>query len=219
MRDRRTLARRANIASPQISGEKSPGTEKPARSKSKSSPRVSGREAGSLSDVPLTPGDMLYLQRTVGNRAVNRLVQAKLKIGQPGDEYESEADQVAERVMRMPEEEEMTGMAEEEERKRPEESNMLQMMPEAAPAPTPVQHQQMLEDGRRKRQEDVGMVQMKEASGSGSPQHQAMAEEEKRKRTEMAEEEKRKRPEDAGMVQMKEASGSPPGQAMNPKDE
>ncbi len=30
-------------------------------------------------------------------------VQSKLKIGQPGDKYEQEADQVAERVMRMPE--------------------------------------------------------------------------------------------------------------------
>ncbi|WLE98055.1 MAG: hypothetical protein QTN59_04290 [Candidatus Electrothrix communis] len=30
-------------------------------------------------------------------------VQAKLKIGSPGDKYEQEADQVAEQVMRMPE--------------------------------------------------------------------------------------------------------------------
>ena len=30
-------------------------------------------------------------------------VQAKLKIGSPGDKYEQEADRVAEQVMRMPE--------------------------------------------------------------------------------------------------------------------
>ena len=51
---------------------------------------------------------VLHLQRTIGNRAVNRLLksgvlQAKLKIGQPGDIYEQEADRVAEQVMRMTE--------------------------------------------------------------------------------------------------------------------
>jgi LysM repeat protein len=219
MGDQRKQIKRKIGSSPQKSDAKSSGAEKPANPKSKSSPHFIGREA----DAPLTPGDMLYLQRTVGNRAVNRLVQAKLKIGQPGDAYEREADQVSERVMRMPEDETVNVsqtagqqkpkdesqsqyIGEEEERKRPEESNMVQMAPEAAPAP--VQHQQMLEDGRRKRQEDMGMVQMKEANASGSLQSQATAEEEERKR-----------PEDAGMVQMKEASVSPPGQAMNPKDE
>ncbi|MBW2740371.1 MAG: DUF4157 domain-containing protein [Deltaproteobacteria bacterium] len=51
---------------------------------------------------------ILFLQRTAGNQAVQRLIksgslQAKLKIGQPGDTYEQEADRVAEQVMRMPE--------------------------------------------------------------------------------------------------------------------
>lgn len=50
---------------------------------------------------------ILYLQRTIGNRAVGKLMksgalQAKLRIGQPGDIYEQEADRVAEQVMRMP---------------------------------------------------------------------------------------------------------------------
>ena len=49
---------------------------------------------------------MLFLQRTVGNQAVSRLMrsgalQAKLRIGQPGDMYEQEADRVADAVMRM----------------------------------------------------------------------------------------------------------------------
>ncbi|CAG0986641.1 hypothetical protein METP2_02314 [Methanosarcinales archaeon] len=50
---------------------------------------------------------ILFLQRTIGNQAVGRLLksgalQAKLKVGQPGDTYEQEADRVAEQVMRMP---------------------------------------------------------------------------------------------------------------------
>jgi hypothetical protein len=52
-------------------------------------------------------GQILFLQRTVGNQAVQGLlksgfIQAKLTIGHPGDVYEQEADQVAEQVMRMP---------------------------------------------------------------------------------------------------------------------
>ena len=51
---------------------------------------------------------ILFLQRTIGNQAVSRLLesrtlQAKLKIGQPGDIYEQEADRMADRVMHMPE--------------------------------------------------------------------------------------------------------------------
>ena len=50
---------------------------------------------------------ILFLQRTIGNQAVGRLIksgalQAKLMIGQPGDIYEQEADRVAEQVMRIP---------------------------------------------------------------------------------------------------------------------
>jgi hypothetical protein len=51
---------------------------------------------------------ILFLQRTIGNQAVGRFIksgtlQAKLRIGQPDDVYEQEADRVAEQVMRMPE--------------------------------------------------------------------------------------------------------------------
>lgn len=50
---------------------------------------------------------ILYLQRTTGNRAVQDLFRsgtllAKLRISQPGDKYEHEADWVAQ-VMQMPE--------------------------------------------------------------------------------------------------------------------
>jgi len=51
---------------------------------------------------------ILSLQRTLGNQAVQRLfttgtIQPKLRIGQPNDIYEQEADRVADEVMRMPE--------------------------------------------------------------------------------------------------------------------
>ena len=45
---------------------------------------------------------ILHLQRTVGNRAVGRLVQAQLTVSRPGDTYEREADRVAEQVTSMP---------------------------------------------------------------------------------------------------------------------
>lgn len=56
----------------------------------------------------LPQGQLLQLHKQFGNRAVQRMhesgvLQAKLKIGQPGDKYEQEADRVADRVMSMPE--------------------------------------------------------------------------------------------------------------------
>jgi len=50
---------------------------------------------------------LLQIQQIYGNRAVQRLlrtgaIQAKLAISEPGDQYEQEADQTADRVMRMP---------------------------------------------------------------------------------------------------------------------
>ena len=49
---------------------------------------------------------ILHLQRTIGNRAVNRLLQsgvlqAKLRIGQPNNIYDQEADRIAEPVIRI----------------------------------------------------------------------------------------------------------------------
>ncbi|MBX3001191.1 MAG: DUF4157 domain-containing protein [Caldilineaceae bacterium] len=54
----------------------------------------------------LTPKDVKRLQRSVGNRATIRLLsrstglQAKLKLGPAGDQYEQEADRVASQVVR-----------------------------------------------------------------------------------------------------------------------
>ncbi len=50
---------------------------------------------------------ILFLQKTSGNQSVQRLfksgyIQAKLKIGQPNDIYEQEADKVADQIMKIP---------------------------------------------------------------------------------------------------------------------
>jgi|GEM_PF-3245585 len=42
------------------------------------------------------------LHRRIGSQAVGRQIQAKLKISEPGDVHEQEADQIADQVMRMP---------------------------------------------------------------------------------------------------------------------
>lgn len=51
----------------------------------------------------LTPASVGVLHRKLGNQGVGRLLQAKLRVGQPGDRYEQEADRVADEVMRMTE--------------------------------------------------------------------------------------------------------------------
>ena len=89
-----------------------------------------------------TPADgILFLQRTIGNQAVQRLIksgtlQTKLKIGQPGDVYEQEADRVADAVMRMPEPGVQRQVEPEEE-----EEEMLQAKPLAEEITPLVQRQ------------------------------------------------------------------------------
>ncbi len=61
-----------------------------------------------LQSINLPIEQILHLQKSIGNQAVQRLfksgvLQAKLKIGNPNDIYEKEADRVADQVMRMPE--------------------------------------------------------------------------------------------------------------------
>lgn len=53
------------------------------------------------------PPSFVTLQRNLGNQAMQHLsesgvIQAKLRVGRPGDIYEREADRMADRVMRMP---------------------------------------------------------------------------------------------------------------------
>lgn len=48
------------------------------------------------------PAGLLAWQQTLGNRAVQRLIQRKLMVGPPNDQYELEADRIAHQVMSMP---------------------------------------------------------------------------------------------------------------------
>ena len=78
----------------------------PEVKQSNSNSRVRRTERLQSMDTPVDR--IMFLQRTAGNQAVQRLIksgalQAKLRIGQPGDVYEQEADRVADAVMRMPE--------------------------------------------------------------------------------------------------------------------
>lgn len=64
------------------------------------------KKADSSNSINSPIKDILNLQKAVGNQTVQGMIksgsiQAKLEIGQPGDIYEHEADQVADEVMRM----------------------------------------------------------------------------------------------------------------------
>ncbi len=89
---------------------------------------------------------ILFLQRTIGNQAAGRLIssgalQTKLRVNEPGDIYEQEADRVAEQVMRMTcdpgdEECERKRKLEEEEEiqmKSLENANQIQLDSESSP--------------------------------------------------------------------------------------
>lgn len=136
---------------------------------------------------------VLQLQNDYGNAALQRMyaagsLQAKLKIGQPGDKYEREADSVADRVMRMPdpaisrvEEKDETvqarpladGMAplmrkqpEEEVKKKPE------MEEEKPVQKKPLQRKQEEEEVRKQPEKEEQPVQAKAGghhSGGGTP--------------------------------------------------
>jgi hypothetical protein len=79
----------------------------------KTSPQKSTSTSNTQTYVTTTPdispfSKIVALQRTIGNQAVQGLfasgrIQAKLKISQPNDKYERQADRVADQVMRMPE--------------------------------------------------------------------------------------------------------------------
>ena len=87
--------------------EKTSLTSKTAESKAnKTVTAKPGIEFTQAVDSPVE--QILHLQRTIGNRAVQRLIesgtlQAQLNIGQPNDKYGQEADRIADKVMTMPE--------------------------------------------------------------------------------------------------------------------
>ena len=72
----------------------------------KTTAHVSQRQAQSVRS-PSAVHPFLELQRSIGNQAVQRLInspyiQTKLQVSTPGDPFEREADHVADTVMRMP---------------------------------------------------------------------------------------------------------------------
>jgi outer membrane protein OmpA-like peptidoglycan-associated protein len=88
---------------------------------------------------------LLALQQTHGNRYVQRVIagiQAKLKVGQPGDIYEQEADRVADAVMRMPE----LGVQRQVEPEEEEEEELLQTKPLAEQITPLIQRQSEVEE-------------------------------------------------------------------------
>jgi hypothetical protein len=70
--------------------------------------QTSGKRQKRQADSPIIH-PLLQLQQTYGNHAVGRMIQAKLQVSQPGDQYEQEADRVSEQVMRMPDPTNMPG--------------------------------------------------------------------------------------------------------------
>jgi hypothetical protein len=102
---------------------------------------------------------LLALQQTHGNRYVQQVVtgiQAKLKVGQPGDKYEQEADRVADVVMRMPE----SGVQRQPEE---EEEELAQSKPLAGEI-TPLVQRQVEEEEKKKEEEEEENLQTKEIS-------------------------------------------------------
>ena len=143
----------------------------PEVKQSNSNSRVRRTERLRSMDTPVDR--ILYLQRTAGNQAVSRLMrsgalQAELRIGQPGDVYEQEADRVAEAVMRMPE----PGVQRQVE---PEEEETLQSKPLANQITSLVQIQRQEEP-----EEEEEMLQAKPLAEEITPlvQRQVEPEEE-----------------------------------------
>ena len=69
----------------------------------KQNSRINKTRASKNNHLNRANNSVSSLQHSLGNQAVGRMIQAKLTIGEPDDKYEREADQVADKVMRMPE--------------------------------------------------------------------------------------------------------------------
>jgi hypothetical protein len=118
-------------------------------------------EAGSLAlrramDEPVAagPGGILALQRAAGNRAVGRLIQAKLTVGAAGDRYEQEADRVAEQVMG----EQQAASSKQQGMQRQEQEKEVQAKPLAATI-TPLAQRQLEEEEVQTKQEAASSKQ------------------------------------------------------------
>ena len=74
----------------------------------RSDPVLKKQNTGVSKSIGSPIANLVFLQKNIGNQAVQKLfeygaIQAKLKIGQPGDKYEQGADRVANQVMNMSE--------------------------------------------------------------------------------------------------------------------
>ena len=74
-----------------------------------------------------SPADILALQRTLGNSAVRRLIQASLAVSSPGDPSELEAERAAEQVMSTPIASVVTPGAEETEEQAARQTGLSQI--------------------------------------------------------------------------------------------
>lgn len=121
-----------------------------------------------FAQAPRSPFDqVMFLQRTIGNQVAGRFIQAKLKVSEPGDIYEQEADRVAEQVTRMPE-----PVIQRQEEK---EEEKVQTKPLASQI-TPLLQRQSEEEEK----EEEEQVQAKFAPGITAVQRQAEEEEKKK---------------------------------------
>lgn len=97
MRNSRIQRLQKKSAAKPVSAQK---TATPVRDPSEATISTQGavaREGGQLGS-----SEAHILQQTIGNRATGRLIRTKLKVGRPNDQYEQEADRVAEQVTNMP---------------------------------------------------------------------------------------------------------------------
>jgi hypothetical protein len=118
-------------------------------------PGLGPRYDAAPSRLTRSQADILALQRAAGNWAVSQLLQSgsgnigtiqpKLIVGQPGDRYEQEADQVAGQVMRVSEPR-MQRQVELEEEEEEEEEEMLRAKPLAEQITPSVQRQPIEEE-------------------------------------------------------------------------
>ena len=131
--------------------------------------------ANTPNDIPLTPHHLLLLQRTAGNREVRRLIQTKLHISQPEDPCEREADRVAEQILHAsnisgssstPDRIQLQVADEDEQRKRPEDRNLLRRQTGYTDAS--LQRQVSAANERRRRPEEEAQIQG-ESRGSSTP--------------------------------------------------
>ncbi|OPX87811.1 MAG: hypothetical protein A4E53_02346 [Pelotomaculum sp. PtaB.Bin104] len=124
-----------------------------------------------------TPQDILQLQRTIGNQATldflrknsGLWVQAKLRIGKPGDEYEQNADETANQVV------EYINSSESRADRQEATPGKLQMQPEHGMVQRQEDEEELQmqpEHGMVQKQEDEEELQMQSESGVAQKQEE-----------------------------------------------